>query len=351
MLKNLVDGLNAIRQPSDRLQIFSNTRWPICGSQAGVDWINGWGTGNRFILEWKAMRRAAGALDAMLFTNYFTPPARAAKHLRLVTVIHDLQYLHFPQNFTLQKRLWLRCAHELTLRRADRVVVISDFVRQDLLSHYGARWENKVQVIPNPISFERFDGETPHETARPWDKDVERGRYILSVAAHYPHKNLATLIRAFAQLRRRKGFNRTGKRPAPAHRGIGTGRFGDGHWTRFGRRTREVVPARRRLRFSLLVRGLRDARRRGIGVRLTRPYHEVRLPTGGYASVGALRGRSPKCIGMDRYDGRYPHSDSDLQTSPPRRSAHPPSVYAQPNRQSLLRGAHWCAPSRQRPGR
>ncbi len=69
MLKNLVNGLNAIRQPSDRLQIFSNTRWPISGSQTGVDWMNGWGTGNRFLLEWKALRRAATTLDAMLFAN------------------------------------------------------------------------------------------------------------------------------------------------------------------------------------------------------------------------------------------------------------------------------------------
>lgn len=209
MLKNLVDGLNAIRQPSDRLQVFSNTRWPICGSQAGVDWINGWGTGNRFILEWKALRRAAGALDAMLFTNYFTPPARTAKHPRLVTVIHDLQYLHFPQHFTLQKRLWLRCAHELTLRRADRVVVISNFVRQDLLAHYGARWESKVQVIPNPISFDRFDDQATEPEATPGVPafDLRQQRYILSVAAHYPHKNLTTLIRAFDQLRRRQGFD------------------------------------------------------------------------------------------------------------------------------------------------
>ena len=38
MLKNLVDGLNAIRQPSDRLQVFSNTRWRRrCSTRPGKD--------------------------------------------------------------------------------------------------------------------------------------------------------------------------------------------------------------------------------------------------------------------------------------------------------------------------
>ena len=209
MLKNLVNGLNAVRRPSDRLTLTSRARWPVTGPQEGLTWIEETRRGRRFFLEWKTVRRAAAEADAILMPNYFTPPTRALRQTRIVTVIHDLQYLHFPNYFSLQKRLWLRAAHELTLRLADRVVVISNFVKDDVLAHYGARWDAKVQVIPNPISFDRFEAQ-PTEAEEAVLSEATAGlqqRYILSVAAQYPHKNLESLIRAFAPLRHRKGLD------------------------------------------------------------------------------------------------------------------------------------------------
>ena len=209
MLKNLVNGLNAVRSPSDRLTLISRARWPVAGPQEGLSWIEETSQGRRFFLEWKSVRRTAGEADAILMPNYFTPPTRALRKTRIVTVIHDLQYLHFPHYFSLQKRLWLRAAHELTLRLADQVVVISHFVKDDVLAHYGARWEPTVQIIPNPISFDRFDSQ-PSDAEEALlseaTNDLQR-RYILSVAAQFPHKNLESLIRAFAPLAQRKGFD------------------------------------------------------------------------------------------------------------------------------------------------
>lgn len=153
--------------------------------------------GNRFVTEaiaLPALTRRTGARD-LLLPNYFTPPFHAG--LRTLSAILDLQYLHFPQFFSPQKRLWLRAAHELTLRRATRVSVISDFVRDDLLSRYGRRFERLVRTIPIGISWDRF--------GMPDRPDVLGSRsapFVLSVASHYSHKNLATLLRAFARIAR-----------------------------------------------------------------------------------------------------------------------------------------------------
>jgi glycosyltransferase involved in cell wall biosynthesis len=150
---------------------------------------------NRFLVDSVALRGAAAHDDALLFPNYFTPPwpTRA----RRVTIILDLLYRHHPSAFSAKKRLWLRAAHGLTMRTADAVIGISEFVRDDILSVYGRRYESRVHALPLPVSWREF--EQPSATAA---EHLGTDRpYILSLAAHWPHKNLETLLRAFHLLR------------------------------------------------------------------------------------------------------------------------------------------------------
>ena len=152
------------------------------------------GRGPRFIAEQHACLDRALTADAILFPNYFLPPVVPHRLGRTAVVLHDLQYRHFPQYFSARKRAWLRVVQTFAMARADRVFVISDFVRRDVLRVFGARYAAKIVVAPNPICWTRF--EPPDGTDfRPLQRP-----YILSVAAHYPHKNLHTLIRAFAEL-------------------------------------------------------------------------------------------------------------------------------------------------------
>jgi glycosyltransferase involved in cell wall biosynthesis len=136
----------------------------------------------------------SAGLDAMLFPNFYTPPVVRAK--RVATVIHDLQYLHLPEHWPAAKRLWMRTMHELTLRRANAVIAISQTVKDDILNRYGTRWESRVHAIWNPVSVERFSssGEQQFTGGRP---------YILCTAVDRPAKNLSTLIRAYAVFRKR----------------------------------------------------------------------------------------------------------------------------------------------------
>ena len=155
------------------------------------------GSANRFLLETTSVIRHArnGGLTALLYPNYFTPPR--AVRIRTATVIHDLQHRHLPQNSSRRRRLWLNVAHRITLRFADTVIVPSRFVRDDVLNSYGHEHEAKVHAIPNPISWDRFAGADDRSTIEhAWP-------YVLTVASHYDHKNLETVIRAFAEVSRR----------------------------------------------------------------------------------------------------------------------------------------------------
>jgi glycosyltransferase involved in cell wall biosynthesis len=193
MLMNLVHGLAATAVEGDAIDVLTDHPW---AAPAPVRFAALKGGGNRFLRITRTLQGRLDRYDAFLFANYFTPPfPRTQKRPRFVTVIHDLQYLHLAENFSKQKRAWLRATHEATLRLANTTVAISNDVRDDILASYGAKWASRVQTVHNPVSWDRFGPDA--ETGPP---PVE-GTYVLAVAAHYPHKNLETLIRAFAQMR------------------------------------------------------------------------------------------------------------------------------------------------------
>lgn len=195
MLYNLISGLSA--HPIDTTL--------ICGSRQNIaaDFlaeiqplrntriVEAGGPGTRFIAEQRACLQPGLCADAVLFPNYYVPPILPSRLGRVGVVIHDFQYRHFPQYFSAKKRAWLRIAQAAAIRLADRVIVISNFVRDDAQRLYGDRFMDKFVVIPNAISWARFvHDDIGH---RPCNS-----RYVLAVAAQYPHKNLETLIRAFA---------------------------------------------------------------------------------------------------------------------------------------------------------
>ena len=170
------------------------------GQQSGrVRLVECGGPDPRFIAEQRACLLPGLQSDAVLFPNYFVPPVVPRRLGRVACVLHDMQYRHFSMNFSRRKRAWLRLAHALAVRRCDRLIVISEFVRQDALRFLGRGFEDKITVIPNPVSWERFGAIKP---ARPGP--ASGPPRILSVAAHYDHKNMATLVRAFAQVAARR---------------------------------------------------------------------------------------------------------------------------------------------------
>ncbi len=148
---------------------------------------------------------------AVFSPNYVTPLRWGLQGVRLVTTLHDLQYRHYPAYFSAYNRAVLRSAHFHTLRAADTVVVISEFVRQDVLARHGAHLASRLRVIPNPVDFDRLEGSLPADWTLPAQP------YWLSVSALYAHKNTLTLVRAFRQFRQKHpeySLVLTGQHPA-----------------------------------------------------------------------------------------------------------------------------------------
>lgn len=118
---------------------------------------------------------------------------------------HDLQHLHYPQFFAPSLIAWRETVYPTGCRLAHTVVVGSQWIRQDIVHHYGVPPE-KVQVIPW----------APYTQIYPQPKADEvtavQVRYGLNHPfAFYPamiheHKNHLRLLEALAYLRDREGL-------------------------------------------------------------------------------------------------------------------------------------------------
>ena len=122
MLNNLIFGLTSVMGTNDCISVFDSFERQERNPRVIHRRIPG---KNRFVQETFMLPLFGGRLDSILFSNYFTPPYM--RGARTVTLIHDLQQLHYPEFFSLKKRAWMRATQEFTMRRANAVVTLSEF--------------------------------------------------------------------------------------------------------------------------------------------------------------------------------------------------------------------------------
>lgn len=114
------------------------------------------------------------------------PRARASR----VLTLHDFQHHDLPELFSASRRVFRRFAYDRAARRADAVIVPSEFVRGRAVERLGLD-PSRVHVIPHGVD---------HDVFRP--SDEPREHFILYPARPWKHKNHARLLQAFVDLRR-----------------------------------------------------------------------------------------------------------------------------------------------------
>jgi glycosyltransferase involved in cell wall biosynthesis len=119
-----------------------------------------------------------------------------------VVTVHDLSFLLYPRNFRAFNRLYLRSLTRLSVRKARRVLAVSESTKQDLVRCYGIS-PSKIDTVHNGVdaSFHPL----PADQVAAFR--AERGlpnEFILFVGTLEPRKNVLTLIEAYAQLSRNR---------------------------------------------------------------------------------------------------------------------------------------------------
>jgi len=111
-----------------------------------------------------------------------------------VTMIHDAQVHITPESYAPSFRAWYRLQQGVIGRRHRRILTVSDFSRRQLV-HYGVAPAGAIRVIHNGIDH---IGKAQPEPAILDRLRLQPGRFVVALANTQAHKNIAMLLRAFA---------------------------------------------------------------------------------------------------------------------------------------------------------
>ncbi len=117
-----------------------------------------------------------------------------------VVTVYDLSFIRYPDSFNRANRTYLKWATGSAVRRANRVIAISESTKRDLVNHYRIPPERITVVY---CGRDCAPSQPDHSAVESWR--IRRGlpdHFILHVGTLEPRKNIPRLVRAFARARR-----------------------------------------------------------------------------------------------------------------------------------------------------
>jgi glycosyltransferase involved in cell wall biosynthesis len=117
---------------------------------------------------------------------------------RQVVTVHDIAVIDHPEWFNARFAAWYRWMTPRLVRRAARVIAVSEFTKRRLVQVTGVD-ESRVSVVPNGVD-KRFNPRPPEEVAAIRHRlDIPSSSYVLSLATLEPRKNLAGQLEAWSR--------------------------------------------------------------------------------------------------------------------------------------------------------
>jgi glycosyltransferase involved in cell wall biosynthesis len=146
-------------------------------------------------LGWKVAR---SGVDILWSPGYVAPFSCGCPQ---VVTIYDMQYRRFPEDLGSWARFVTDRLIRVSVRRCRRILTISRFSQNEIL-HFTRAHAGRMDVTPAGVSpfFKERATDSEHADALRLTGDAS-SPFILAVANTYPHKNIHTLIRAYAQSR------------------------------------------------------------------------------------------------------------------------------------------------------
>jgi glycosyltransferase involved in cell wall biosynthesis len=146
-----------------------------------------------------------GKPDVTHFFNFVIPPFVRGKK---IVMIHDMAVYRFPETVRGRTKRMLRLSLRQTLKRADCVITVSEFSKQEILSFFDYP-EKKIKVVYNGADLETYRADIAPESIRRVREAYELPEeYILYLGTLEPRKNIERLIEAYGLARQRRKLPR-----------------------------------------------------------------------------------------------------------------------------------------------
>ncbi|MFQ5893632.1 MAG: glycosyltransferase family 4 protein [Nitrospinota bacterium] len=186
--------LGGAKHVPDRLRdlkaTFVRSRWPTGNLFSKVAWEQG------------GLAQEARSANLDVFHGpYFSLPLRGADGPMVVTV-HDLAFRYYPESFTWRFEVHWRWLFPAVLRRAVRIIAVSENTKTDLVSLMGLAPE-RVRVTHEGVDA-FFHGPVPLEERQERLKAMGvRQPYLLHVSGYARRKNVQVVLQALQLLKER----------------------------------------------------------------------------------------------------------------------------------------------------
>lgn len=139
-----------------------------------------------------------------LFFNYVIPPGVKGKR---IAFIYDMAYKSCPETVYIKTRKWLNISMPSTIRRADKIVTISQFSKIEIMKYFKFN-EDDIIVIPmgvNRILYHNNYTEVEINCVK--EKFKLEGEYFLYLGTLEPRKNIVSIIEAYHVLQTERGMH------------------------------------------------------------------------------------------------------------------------------------------------
>lgn len=130
--------------------------------------------------------------DLFFTAGHYAPRFSAVPY---ISSVMDLAYLHFPQQFQADDLVQLRAWTQYSVKRARKVITISEFSKREIMEHYQ-RSEKDITVIYPASQWPKKSANSKQIKQFFKDHQIQKS-YFLYLGTLQPRKNIQTLIQAY----------------------------------------------------------------------------------------------------------------------------------------------------------
>lgn len=131
------------------------------------------------------------------FIPVYSKPFFTGNKVPYITVIHDIQAVHYPEYFSIFRNLFFKISWQRACDTSDAIVTISEFCRKDIIQNLKVDSE-KVRIIYNPIITR---GGVLDFKSLQRKYEIEDKGFYYTVSALAKHKNIMSLLKMMKKLK------------------------------------------------------------------------------------------------------------------------------------------------------